>query len=505
MSITSKQYHLETSYQRNKMEGHFLDWENQPTVFKAYPGVTSIHLPREVQFPETTLFKLFKEDHTKNGVPVPLTIEDVSLILLLTYRLTGKTHHGGGEFYYRNVASAGALYPTEIYVASRGVKGLEDGLYHFSIAQHALSLLRRGDSSFKLSKTTRPPSTKTPLLAFFFTSIFFRSAWKYRERSYRYHLLDTGHVLENLILAFEALELPFTLSYDFDDREVNRLLGLDDSKEVCLAIAQVPGTSTSQDEAEGEIAAIPEPMRTASRVAHKEIDYPVIREMHMAGVKPMPLSEPTIQMHNELGVNSDTWSKIHPLETWPETAGYAETVFRRRSRRNFIPESLPQDCVSSLLDALCTTDSESNSVLPKYQQSVSIGFLTGRAKALEPGFYLLDSSSRSYGSISRESIIDRMAHICLDQTWLANAAVHFIFMTNLQTLDRVWGARGYRYAMMIAGRMGERLYLVAEAMGLGCCGIGAFYDFEAAECLGLNAESRLLYLVAVGVFKARVL
>ena len=77
-------------------------------------------------------------------------------------------------------------------------------------------------------------------------------------------------------------------------------------------------------------------------------------------------------------------------------------------------------------------------------------------------------------------------------------------MTNLQTLDQTWGARGYRYAMMAAGRMGERLYLAAEAMGLGACGIGALYDYEAAEALGLNNESRLLYLVAVGTVKAKV-
>ena len=57
--------------------------------------------------------------------------------------------------------------------------------------------------------------------------------------------------------------------------------------------------------------------------------------------------------------------------------------------------------------------------------------------------------------------------------------------------------------MMTAGMMGERLYLAAEARGLGCCGIGAFYDFEAAEILNLNTESRLLYLASVGVVKGR--
>ena len=487
------------------MEGHFLDWENQPTVFKVYPEVTPIYLPREVPFPETTLCNLFKKFHAKRETSSKVTIEDLSLILLLTYRLTAKTRHGGGEFYYRNAASAGALYPTEIYVAARGVKDLEDGLYHFSIAQHALSPLRRGEPSFLLHKAVLPPSTKSAVLTFFFSAIFFRSAWKYRDRAYRYHLLDTGHVLDNLILALKAVDLPCTLSYDFDDNKINRLLGLDDSKEVCLAIVRIPGPSPAQDETEGEITEIPSRKKTASRVAHKEIDYPIIRKIHLAGVKPMPPSESTVQMHHELGLKPDTWSKIHTLENWPETTSYAETVFRRRSRRNFVLAPLPQGILSALLGALCKIDSEESSTQSNYHQSVSTGFIVGRAKDFKQGLYLLDRFSGSYGIISRESIIDKMAHICLDQTWLANAAVHFVFLTNLHTLDRVWGARGYRYAMMTAGRIGERIYLAAEAMGLGCCGIGAFYDFEAAELLGLNAESRLLYLVSVGVVKAKVL
>ena len=76
-------------------------------------------------------------------------------------------------------------------------------------------------------------------------------------------------------------------------------------------------------------------------------------------------------------------------------------------------------------------------------------------------------------------------------------------MTNTEELEHRWGARGYRYAMMTAGRLGERLYLVATSLGLGCCGIGAFYDGDAAELLGLNSDSRMLYLVSVGPVKSR--
>jgi nitroreductase len=68
-------------------------------------------------------------------------------------------------------------------------------------------------------------------------------------------------------------------------------------------------------------------------------------------------------------------------------------------------------------------------------------------------------------------------------------------------IEERWGSRGYRYAMLNAGSLGQRLYVAAEATGMGCCGIGALYDGEAMEMLGLNQSSRLLYLVAVGNVK----
>ena len=55
--------------------------------------------------------------------------------------------------------------------------------------------------------------------------------------------------------------------------------------------------------------------------------------------------------------------------------------------------------------------------------------------------------------------------------------------------------------MMTAGRLGQRIYLAATSFGLGCCGIGAFYDSEAAALLGLNEKSAMLYLLGVGPVK----
>jgi len=501
MTINSTLYHQRTSYQRNRIPGHFLDWENRPSVYKTYSQRESIPLRTDIPFPKERLSSLLSDQTPKKRLPL-LGMDDLSRLFLLAYSFTGRAQYGGEVFYYRSVASAGALYPNELYMAAHGVDGLDRGLYHYSIGQNALFPIRREDLLAPIVEATLPTTEHTPLATFFVSAIFFRSAWKYRERAYRYHLLDTGHLIENLTLALKALRLPWTLSYDFDDHRANQILGLDEAKEVCMAVCHLLGAEPLAQPKEKEVAALPEPFRRESRVSAKEIDYPLIREMHQAGNGLERSSRQEPDARSELGVAPNAWLGIKPLGSWPEIVSYADAVLRRRSKRNFVKKPLPADALSALLESFCTLDSDSGQKVQADFKSICIGFLAGCVEGIEPGFYLLDSSSRRFGMVRAGSYTEEMARVCLDQAWLGHAAVHFLFMTNLQTLDRCWGARGYRYAMMTAGRMGERLYLSATAMGFGCCGIGALYDEEAAQLLGLQGASRLLYLVAVGAVKA---
>ncbi len=233
MVKTCLDYHQATSYDRLKISGHTLDWANQPKVFKEYPGITSLPLPKDIQIPKGKLSAVLGEPSAA-GLPKPLGLETLSLLLLLSNTHTARARYPEGDFFFRSAASAGALYPTEVYVASHEVKDIDNGLYHFALQNHSLVPLRKGD-------VLGLAQDKGSHLTFFLTAIFFRSAWKYRARAYRYHLLDTGHVAENLILALKASMFPFSVTYDFDDGEVNRLLGLDEQKEVALAIIDVPG------------------------------------------------------------------------------------------------------------------------------------------------------------------------------------------------------------------------------------------------------------------------
>jgi SagB-type dehydrogenase family enzyme len=500
MIKTCLEYHQATSYDRFDMSGHALDWANQPPVFKQYPGITSLPLPRDLQLPKGKLSAILSEPAAA-GLPKRLDMETLSLLLLLSNTHTARARSSEGDFFFRSAASAGALYPTEIYVASHQVKGIDNGLYHFAIQDHSLVPLRKGD-------VLGLAQGKGSHLTFFLTAIFFRSAWKYRARAYRYHLLDTGHVADNLILALKASKLPFSVTYDFDDAETNRLLGLDEQKEVALAIIHVPGGKGISVGKDKPAPPLPEPLLQASRVSAKEIDYPAIREIHEAGIRtfenpPHPARSPHVgervngrtEMINELGITPKTWVTLEKPESWSEIIDYPDAVFRRRSRRNFVKKALSNQGMDALLRSVCRSDGS------PYEQSVAVGFLVGQAEGMEPGFCLLDGKKESWASVSSGQFMARSTSICLDQAWLVNAGVHFLFLANLEVLEKTWGPRGYRYAMLTAGRIGQRLYVAAEAMGMGCCGIGALYDGEAMEMLGLNQSSRLLYLVAVGNIK----
>jgi len=459
-------------------------------------------LPSNFFLPEKKISIVIK-DSDMEAEGEQLHLRDLSLILRLTHTLTAKASHAGGDHYFRSAASAGALYPTEIYVVSHGLNGLDDGLYHFAIHRHCLFPLRRGDPSSSMTRLTQLPADKTPILTFIFTAVFFRSAWKYRERSYRYHLLDTGHVIENLILALKALKRPHHLSYDFQDKRANAFLGLDEAKEVSLAFVHVFGKETGMKGSEQEVTRPFETLQQASRVAAKEVDYPLVREIHTAGETVSKESRPGEPMLHRLGPAPAAWKGSPPLSDWPEIMNYPETLLNRRSRRHFVNKALPENAMAALIESLCANDIQVLPVPTPYPFAFSVGLLAGQVEGMDPGFYLLDTETRSTGLVAGGSMMKEMALICLDQPWLSNAACQFLFFTNLDRLDGKWGPRGYRYAMMTAGRLGERLYLAATAMGLGCCGIGAFYDGEASQLLGLNQDSRLLYLVALGSIKSK--
>lgn len=130
-----------------------------------------------------------------------------------------------------------------------------------------------------------------------------------------------------------------------------------------------------------------------------------------------------------------------------------------------------------------------------------MAMISQNMEGLAPGLYAFSRDGATLACRQTDVSAWDLARVCLDQAWIGRAAMNFLFVADLAAMESALGARGYRYVMMHAGRVGQRLYMAAQELGLGCCGIGAMYDKEAAALLGLNHGSVLLYAVSAGPVK----
>jgi SagB-type dehydrogenase family enzyme len=296
--------------------------------------------------------------------------------------------------------------------------------------------------------------------------------------------------------------LVFQIDYDFDDAAHNRLLGLDPEREAVYAQVTVWPERRGGTLPYSVPDLSPErfgPVAPASGLsARHDVVYAEIQQIQRASLVFRPAQVPTKEALQVTATLPPTWRTLPPHVRQARELAYDEAVVQRRSKRNFVDHALPEQAVVNLLHLACDTLRPAEAGPQPSNGGLQVGFLSGSVTGLAPGMYLLDSTERKIGCWRTGLLTPPMATVCLDQHWLKNAGLHFLLMVNLEALDRFWGGRGYRYAMLEAGRLGQSLYLGATALGLGCCGIGALYDDEARRLLDLTPDSALVYLVAVG-------
>ena len=122
----------------------------------------------------------------------------------------------------RTAPSAGALYPLELYVVTA------DGVLHYRPDAHGTSLHRAGDLRNELQQAAlgQDPLGEAPVV-FVLAAVYERTAAKYGEgRARRYVQLEAGHAAQNLLLQAVALGLGAVPIGAFDDRRVQKVLGL---------------------------------------------------------------------------------------------------------------------------------------------------------------------------------------------------------------------------------------------------------------------------------------
>ena len=124
-------------------------------------------------------------------------------------------------------------------VASR-VDGIEPGLYHYAPADHVLERVRSGTFGGNLVAAALGQEFlgQAPVVLVL-AATFQRLRWRYRERAYRYALLEAGHIGQNVYLAAEAAGLGACAVGAFFDDAVNGLLEVDGVGEAALILLPV--------------------------------------------------------------------------------------------------------------------------------------------------------------------------------------------------------------------------------------------------------------------------
>jgi SagB-type dehydrogenase family enzyme len=225
----SQLYHQYSKRIRNKIPHDSSEWpEEWKTVFyKTYPRLPKIKLLNNAG--SYDLFEAIKNRRSRREFSDgKITLEELSLLLKYSAGITRRDENGDGR---RAYPSGGARYPLETYcLISRASQDLKPCLYHYDVKNHQLVVLN--DKNFtqeELAQLATYPFVKDAACMIFLTSCFWRSKNKYGERSYRFCLIEAGHIGQNIYLLSEALNLKCCSlgGMRISDETVERLLGID--------------------------------------------------------------------------------------------------------------------------------------------------------------------------------------------------------------------------------------------------------------------------------------
>jgi SagB-type dehydrogenase family enzyme len=193
--------------------------------------------------------------------------------------------------------------------------------------------------------------------------------------------------------------------------------------------------------------------------------------------------------------------KILPSQTLPAV----EALKKRKSIRSFLPKPLSITDLSFLLWA--ATGVQRTEQGYEFRTVPSAGALypietyliANNVEGLEKALYHYDIQEHALEELKAGSFGEKMARAALGQKMLAAAPVVLVWTAVFARSKWKYAQRAYRYVYLEAGHIAENLALSAASVGLGSCQIGAFFDDEINQIIGVEGvEESVLYLSVVG-------
>ncbi len=214
-----------------------------------------------------------------------------------------------------------------------------------------------------------------------------------------------------------------------------------------------------------------------------------------------PAGAPPYKSYTEAG--AETVKLAHPAQLRP--ADLWQVLRDRRSRRAFAREPLAQEDLFLLLWAAqgvtqpgpwpLRTAPSAGALYP-----VETYVLAARVADLGAGVYHWELPEERLARVTaREDVAGAARAACLGQEMVEAAAATVVWTALWARGGQKYGERALRYAYLDAGHAAENLHLAAEALGLACCMIGAFFDDAMNQLVGVDGQAEsVLYAAAVG-------
>ena len=512
------------TYHSVRTNPHKPDLANQPSPFRVFPDCPKVDLPTDRLQADAPALAVLADG--LGGLPPerlhpPQDLRTLASWLHLANGITGERRAGKSKYQLRSCPSSSALFPFELYVAAFGIEGLEPGLYHYSVRENALRRLRDGRVTLAKIKKGRPDLEflKTVPAALLVSTIFCRCAWRYRQRAYRYALVDAGHLVQNVVTAANGLGIQTTTRLRLNDRTTRELIGVEpnapfgeaEAVHAMVVWADTAGhplgpaphaadgqpTPSAAPQAAATLAPIPRQPLAAKYVpygsiiaAHEDCVAPGVA---VRDIRP-PLTELSPAKKGLLPAD---------LPEPPAPAGgpsLREVMVNRRSARDYTRTSIP-------LEKLWQVNRlafRGGSYFPVFPAGPHVGLIrpmwvVNDVAGLEPGVWYYDPPADRWTLHRRGEARLEGEYLCLEQALCGNASAVCFMLADLKPLMARGGPDTYRLTHLEAGIVGQRIFLAASALGVGGTGIGPFYDDEVIRFLEPEPSGwEVIYSVVVG-------
>ena len=218
------------------------------------------------------------------------------------------------------------------------------------------------------------------------------------------------------------------------------------------------------------------------------------------------------------GSGLDRAAKPEPYKTYPDRRRIdlprprsmaempLDRVLRlRKSIRRFSDRPLTVDQLSYLLWAAGGIQRQERG--HEFRTAPSAGALypietylvVNNVEDLPAGVYHYALQGHALEELRLGSYAGAIAAAALGQRMCAEAQVVFVWTAIFQRSKWKYHQRAYRYIYLDAGHIAENLALAATALALGSCQIGALFDQEASDVVGVDGtEESVIYMTAVG-------